>query len=442
MPFAGSAARPIDTEEHAAVRPPGTGSSPGESRLAARFGQDILGAGYTVTPNLLLRYAAQLGISSGELLLVQYVLQHWWDGHKPHPSVPALAEQMGKSPRMVRYYLQGLRAKGLLYLEERRGRDGERVSNGFDLSPLFRAVREVAGVEHACNPLQGVPATDCPESLQAVAADQERDRPEIHTRLDLDRATGEGQRVQTAPTRRVQRDPNQGPVMSSADPGRTEPVPSGPTPEPSEVDLQVVLARLGAEFGDEAHPRVSLRRAQNIWHDSRLSLETFLDLLAAARTITLARAPAIVRRRVRSGEPYRKNLMPYFFATLEGLVVPESTEERSHAAPPLPMDPVVAAAERVPVTRESVQNPEPGTADALWQAVLAELRATVAPEAFRRWLESTRVLRADGQTLHIAVRDAIQRHWLQVRLRDRIEAALAAVGGRDVRLDYGMEGEG
>jgi hypothetical protein len=186
------------------------------------------------------------------------------------------------------------------------------------------------------------------------------------------------------------------------------------------------LGRIGIEFGDEAHPRVSTRRAENLWRASGLPLEAFLDLVATARTLTLTHAPAIVRRRVHAGEPHRKNLMPYFFATLEGLAAPDPTEEPDLPATAIAAPPAVA---------------EPAAAGALWQRVLGELRGSLAPEAFRRWLEPTRVVCADEHLLRIAVRDAAQRHWLEMRLRSRIEAALAAVGGREIRLEYGIDGE-
>jgi hypothetical protein len=48
-------------------------------RLAVRFGDEILQAGFTTVPNLLLRYQAVLGISSSELNFILQVWYHWWD---------------------------------------------------------------------------------------------------------------------------------------------------------------------------------------------------------------------------------------------------------------------------------------------------------------------------------------------------------------------------
>jgi len=145
---AGTRDRREAVEQEATQRPP--------CRLEARFGPQVLAAGYTVTPNLLLRYAAQLEISAGELLLVQYIWQHWWDEQRPHSSVALLARQMGKSPRMVRYYLESLRGKGLVELEERHGRAGERLSNGVDFQPLIKAVVELSRADDACSWLQRI----------------------------------------------------------------------------------------------------------------------------------------------------------------------------------------------------------------------------------------------------------------------------------------------
>jgi hypothetical protein len=299
--------------------------------------------------------------------------------------------------------------------------------------------------------------------------------------------------------------------------------------------IESALTAIGIEFGDEAHPRVSARRAENLRRRGTLSVDEFLDAVEEAREVTLAHRSAVVRRqRATAGDLGRKNLMPYFFATLEGLTEPEEEDvsgcaisHPAHASGAAPSRPSryesnsptgnLTLSQQAPALQpstngsdfpkgnpthapqafspkamsgaatqrskdgsnlqeaNSAQSPDrasqsnkdgsdfpkgnrnhpqeilartrdtytdkaatasSGRAETLWQAVLAELRDTLAAAAYQRWLASTRVLRCDGATLEIAVRDVIQQHWLAERLRARIEDALSAAGAAGLRLCY------
>jgi len=92
----------------------------GTYRLAVRFGDEILQAGFTTVPNLLLRYQAILGISSSEFNFILQVWYHWWDQKDPYPALGTIAERIGQSRRQVRRYSESLRDKGFLIVRERR----------------------------------------------------------------------------------------------------------------------------------------------------------------------------------------------------------------------------------------------------------------------------------------------------------------------------------
>jgi hypothetical protein len=373
----------------------------------------VLAAGYTVTPNLLLRHAARLGLTGGELLLVQYVWQHWWDGQLPHPSVGLLAREMGRSPRTIRYYLQGLREKGLLNLEERVGADGARRSNGFDFRPLIAALARLAEPEPGCNGLQSPPATGCSGPLQVVAADQDHPGRQEHTaRENLDR--GE-------------------PRAASATPEEGEPVnrTGGGNPLPAASSaIAELLAAIGQEFGDEAHPRVSARRAGHLFAASGLSTAAFLECLLDARAVTRANAARVARRRA-GDTTDRKNLMPYFFATLEGLARRDEEEARAAAGGVEPFP-------RLDTVGQAPAGAEEGAAgaDSLWAGVQRDLRAVLAPSVFARWLAPARVHRQVGATLEVLVPDSMHRQWLEDRLGPKVREALARAGAGEVRLIY------
>jgi hypothetical protein len=401
------------------------GGKRGEGRLAGRFGAPVLAAGYTVTPNLLLRHAARLGLMGGELLLVQYVWQHWWDGHTPHPSVGLLAREMGRSPRTIRYYLQGLREKGLLSLEERSGPDGARLSNGFDFGPLIAAVVRLA--EADCKRLQSPPATGCTGPLQALAADQDHPGTQEHTaRETLDR--GEPRAASATPEAE--------PASSGTPAGEpTRVLGRGSAPPGESPAITELLAAIGQEFGDEAHPRVSARRAGHLFVASGLSTPAFLECLLDARAATRANAARVTRRR--AGDPGgRKNLMPYFFATLEGLARCDDGEARGATGGVEPFPLLDGAGQAPDQQAPAAAGEDTGAGDSLWARVQRDVRAVLAPAAFARWLAPARLHRQTDATLEILVPAAMHRQWLEDRLGPKVREALARAGAGQVRVIY------
>src|SRR5215467_13534681 len=87
--------------------------------IAVRFGDEVLRAGFTAVPNLVLNYYAQLGITPSELVFIIHVWQHWWSRNDPYPSLRTIAEKMDVSRRQAQNYVQSLKAKNLLVVNER-----------------------------------------------------------------------------------------------------------------------------------------------------------------------------------------------------------------------------------------------------------------------------------------------------------------------------------
>jgi hypothetical protein len=115
----------------------------GLSRLTVRFGDEILQAGFTTVPNLLLRYQVQLDITSTELNFILQVWYHWWEDKDPYPALSTIAQRMGASRRQVRRYSEGLRGKGLLVAHDRRQDGLGQVTSEYDFSRLLERLREL-----------------------------------------------------------------------------------------------------------------------------------------------------------------------------------------------------------------------------------------------------------------------------------------------------------
>jgi len=118
-------------------------------RLTVRFGDEILQAGFTTVPNLLLRYQATLTSSSSELNFVLQVWYHWWDQKDPYPALGTIAERIGQSRRQVRRYSESLRDKGFLIVRERRETGLGQVTSEYDFAPLLERLRQLYREEQA-----------------------------------------------------------------------------------------------------------------------------------------------------------------------------------------------------------------------------------------------------------------------------------------------------
>ena len=419
-----------------------------DARLAARFGAEVLAGGYTAVPNLVLRYAPRLGLSNGELLVIQYIWQHWWPAGQPHPSVAMLGRAMGKSPRMVRYYLRALQAKHLLVLEERFGADGNQQSNTYDLKPLIAAVVVLAqadgwntdpepGAVVLDQGLQPLPANVCPGGLQAIAGMKETPQDLSTKRNQLDRQQ---------PRRRwpLERDETRThPRGSVAGPRPFEPEPSLPATDrrqdPTYLALIRPLQALASELGDRAHPRVSLARAHNLFRQARLSQEAFLALLAEAAARTRAARPRLVGPRCPSSRR-TGNLMPYLFATLEGLLEEEHEAWPAKTGIRPPVEPYAPSDRRQASTPPLVEGERP--AHPIWDAVLAELRQVMTAENFRRWLAPTFVLGQRETMLVVAVPTELHKHWLAQRLHHLVDDALGRTAPGGVTVEYTVVNSG
>lgn len=109
------------------------------TRLVVRFGEEILEAGFTTVPNLVLRHYASLGITPAEMMFIIHVWEFWWSEREPYPALSTIAERMQMTRRNVRKYVQSLREKNVLIVTERFDDSGQTTSE-YDFSPLIAAV--------------------------------------------------------------------------------------------------------------------------------------------------------------------------------------------------------------------------------------------------------------------------------------------------------------
>src|SRR5215831_15451281 len=104
-----------------------------EYRITVRFGDDLLQAGFTAVPNLLLNHYTELGMSQAELVFVVHLCQYWWSEKNPYPSLQTIATKMGKDLRQTRRYAERLRNAELLETHERTAPGLGQITSEYDL---------------------------------------------------------------------------------------------------------------------------------------------------------------------------------------------------------------------------------------------------------------------------------------------------------------------
>jgi DNA-binding MarR family transcriptional regulator len=119
-----------------------------------KWGKSVISLGFSIIPSLLFRAQQRLGLNPTQLVVLLQLADYWWDqNRKPYPSIDALSERIGLSPRQTRRYVTELQKAGLLNRVERHAAHRGRLSNAYDLTglveklqklePEFREVKEM-----------------------------------------------------------------------------------------------------------------------------------------------------------------------------------------------------------------------------------------------------------------------------------------------------------
>src|SRR3712207_165398 len=111
-----------------------------ECRIVVRFGDELLQAGFTAVPNLVLRHYVSLSITPTEMMFIIHIWQYWWNEKDPYPSLRTIADRMGISWRNAQRYVASLKQKAVLVVTPRFAAGLGQMTNEYDFSPLTRAV--------------------------------------------------------------------------------------------------------------------------------------------------------------------------------------------------------------------------------------------------------------------------------------------------------------
>lgn len=111
---------------------------------ADKWGQQVIELGFCLVPSLLLRAQQRIGLNPTQLAVLLQLCDFWWDRErKPFPSKETLAQRLSLSERQVQRYIAELEQAGLVQRIERRGSNGGKLSNTYDLNGLVRRLQEL-----------------------------------------------------------------------------------------------------------------------------------------------------------------------------------------------------------------------------------------------------------------------------------------------------------
>ena len=205
------------------------------------------------------------------------------------------------------------------------------------------------------------------------------------------------------------------------------------------VELLELLNAIGVEMGDR-HADLTRRCVGRLWRDGAGG-DT------AAVVAALIWALDLTRERWRCGGVARP--MPYLLAVCADVLRPHETlmavrqGDEQGAGPSDAMTSGALLSRSSPLATDDTPPTAATTEDDTypeWQATLAVLRTMITPDNYRMWLAPTHVLRRDGNTLRVATADACHQHWLDHRLRVRVEQALEkAVPGLRVTFEINAD---
>jgi DNA-binding MarR family transcriptional regulator len=109
-----------------------------------KWGRDVLARGFLIVPAMIVRAQARLGLDAAHLNVLLHLADHWWQAARlPYPSKARIAERMGVTPRQVQRYLTALEKRGFITRLERRGPQGGRLNNAYNLSGFVAALKKL-----------------------------------------------------------------------------------------------------------------------------------------------------------------------------------------------------------------------------------------------------------------------------------------------------------
>jgi hypothetical protein len=109
-----------------------------------KFGKPVMGVGFCITPSLLMKAQARIGLNPVQFNIVLQLLDQWWEAERrPWPAKATLAERMGMSDRQIQRHIAEMEGAGLVQRIPRTSPGKGKTSNEYDLTGLVNKLKEL-----------------------------------------------------------------------------------------------------------------------------------------------------------------------------------------------------------------------------------------------------------------------------------------------------------
>jgi DNA-binding transcriptional ArsR family regulator len=112
----------------------------GLRRNEAKWTPELLQAGWSLIPNVILERQQALGLDAVDINIILHLVRHWWyPGELPFPSKRTIADCIGVDARTVQRHIAELEGAKLIKRVHRSDRRHGQQSNYYDLDGLIKA---------------------------------------------------------------------------------------------------------------------------------------------------------------------------------------------------------------------------------------------------------------------------------------------------------------
>lgn len=109
-----------------------------------KFGKPVMDVGFCITPSLLMKAQARIGLNPVQFNIVMQLLDQWWAAERlPWPSKATLAGRLGMSTRQIQRQIAEMEGAGLIQRIGRTKPGKGKTSNEYDLSGLIKKMKEL-----------------------------------------------------------------------------------------------------------------------------------------------------------------------------------------------------------------------------------------------------------------------------------------------------------
>jgi len=110
-----------------------------------KWGKDLMDAGYTVVPNIIIEKQHALGLQPVDFAIVMVLSMFWWRKDSPaRPGKKRIATALHVDPRTVQRRLAKLEKLGLIRRQTRRNKTGDNDPNEYLFTGLLKRATDFA----------------------------------------------------------------------------------------------------------------------------------------------------------------------------------------------------------------------------------------------------------------------------------------------------------